>query len=115
MELHKQYSTSQLGLESNVGFKDYDTLIFNKNSENDTISPFTQELWNKTMKWYSVFAIISGRLILIAVFILSYKIISAGMNTARKNEAKESLMRLLFRWYIYSLCTTIYTIFTFYK
>ena len=37
-----------------------------------------------------------GSLILIAVFILSYKIIIAGINTARKNEAKESLMRLCF-------------------
>lgn len=48
------------------------------------------------MEWYKVFAIISGSLIIIAVFILSYKIILAGMNTAKKNEAKEILMRLLF-------------------
>lgn len=84
------------GKEANVGFKDYDTLIFNNNNENDALSPFTEELWKKTMDWYKIFAIISGSLILIAVFILSYKIMSAGMNTARKNEAKESLMRLCF-------------------
>ena len=48
------------------------------------------------MNWYKVFAIISGCLILIAVFILSYKIMNAGMNTAKKNEAKDSLMRLCF-------------------
>lgn len=48
------------------------------------------------MKWYGIFSTISGSLILIAVFILGYKIIVAGMNTARKNEAKESLMRLCF-------------------
>lgn len=83
------------GKEANVGFKDYDTLIFN-NSENDSLSPFTNELWDKTMNWYKVFAIISGTLILIAVFILSFKIMSAGMNTAKKNDAKESLMRLCF-------------------
>jgi len=77
------------------GFKDYDTLIFNNNS-NDSLSPFNEELWNKTMNWYKVFAIISGSLILIAVFILSYKIMVASMNTAKKNEAKESLMRLCF-------------------
>ena len=82
--------------EFNVGFKDYDTLIFNNNIENDSLSPFTAELWNKAMDWYKIFAIISGSLILIAVIILSYKIILAGMNTFRKNEAKESLMRLLF-------------------
>ena len=84
------------GKDANVGFKDYDALIFNSNSENDSLSPFTEELWAKTMKWYKVFAIISSSLILIAVFILSYKIICAGMNTAKKNEAKESLMRLCF-------------------
>lgn len=48
------------------------------------------------MKWYGIFSTISGSLILIAVFILGYKIIVAGMNTARKNEVKESLMRLCF-------------------
>lgn len=96
MVLLKQYLTLQLGKEANVGFKDYDTLIFNNNNSNDSLSPFTTDLWNKTMTWYNVFAIISGSLILIAVFILSYKIMSAGMNTAKKNEAKESLMRLLF-------------------
>lgn len=95
MALHKQYSILLLGKELNVGFKDYDTLIFNNNAKNDSLSPFTQELWNKTMKWYSVFAVISGSLILVAVFILAYKIMMAGMNTAKKNEAKESLMRLL--------------------
>lgn len=81
---------------ANVGFKDYDTLIFNKDISNNSLSPFTEDLWNKTMLYYKVFAAISGSLILIAVFILSYKVITAGMNTSRKNDAKESLMRLLF-------------------
>ena len=85
-----------LGEDSNVGFKDYDELVFNGNRMNDSMSPFTNELWSKTMKWYGIFSAISGSLILIAVFILGYKIIAAGMNTARKNEAKESLLRLLF-------------------
>lgn len=80
----------------NVGFKDYDTLIFNNNLPNDSLSPFSEELWNKTMEWYKVFAIISGSLIFIAVIILAYKIMLAGINTYKKNEAKESLIRLLF-------------------
>ena len=79
-----------------VGFKDYDTLIFNNNLQDDSISPFSNELWDKTMNWYRVFAVISGILILIAVFILSYKIMYAGMNSAKKNEAKDSLARLCF-------------------
>ena len=83
------------GETANVGFKDYDTLIFNNNS-NDSLSPFTNELWNKTMNWYKIFAIISGTLILIAVFILAFKMINVGMNTAKKNETKESLTRLCF-------------------
>ena len=84
------------GEDANVGFKDYDELIFNNKQNSDNLSPFTSELWNKTMNWYKVFAIISGTLILIAVFILSYKIMNAGTNTAKKNEAKESLIRLCF-------------------
>ena len=88
--------TLPLGEDSNVGFKDYDDLIFNGNRLDDSLSPFTSSLWSKTMKWYGIFSTISGSLILIAVFILGYKIIVAGMNTARKNEVKESLMRLCF-------------------
>lgn len=88
--------TLPLGEDSNVGFKDYDDLIFNGNRLDDSLSPFTSNLWSKTMKWYGIFSTISGSLILIAVFILGYKIIVAGMNTARKNEVKESLMRLCF-------------------
>ena len=48
------------------------------------------------MKWYQMFSIISGTLILIAVFILAFKMINAGMNTTSKNEVKENLMRLCF-------------------
>lgn len=95
-DLHRLCLILPLGKDANVGFKDYDDLIFNGNRLDDSLSPFTSDLWNKTMKWYGIFSAISGSLILIAVFILSYKIIIAGMNTARKNEAKESLMRLCF-------------------
>ena len=94
--MHKQYLTSQLGEDANVGFKDYDELIFNNKQNSDSLSPFTNELWNKTMNWYKIFAIISGCLILIAVFILAYTIMKAGMNTVKKNEAKDNLMRLCF-------------------
>ena len=79
-----------------VGFKNYDELIFNNNSENDDLSPFTSDLWNKTMEFYKIFALISGSLILIAVFILAYKVMFAGMSSFRRNEAKESIIRLLF-------------------
>lgn len=88
-----------------VGFKQYDELIFNRNmfdimgrekEDFNTLAPFDIGLWNKTMNWYRIFAVLSSSLILIAVVILSYKITMAGMNTARKNEAKESLMRLCF-------------------
>ena len=85
------------GKEANVGFKDYDSLIFNNNAENDSLSPFNDELWNKTMEWYRIFAVISGSLILIAVFMLSYKIMMAGMNTARKNEEKNRFYSVIRR------------------
>ena len=94
------FSTSE---ELGIGFKDYDELIFNKNTEKNYLSPFTTELWNKTMDWYKIFSTISGSLILISIIILSYKIIAAGMNTSKKNEAKESMMRLLFGAFAISL------------
>lgn len=98
--------------ELDVGFKNYDDLIFNRNMFDvlgrtkgtfNTLAPFDEGLWAKTMNWYRIFAILSSSLILIAVIILSYKIIMAGMNTARKNEAKESLMRLCFGGVIIAL------------
>lgn len=45
--------------DSDVGFQDYDSLIFNNNEEDDSLSPFTQDLWNQTMYWYRIFAAIS--------------------------------------------------------
>ena len=81
---------------SNVGFKNYDELIFNKGIENESLSPFSEELWAKTMQWYAVFAIIAGVLIFIAIIILAFKMLSAGVNPARRNDVKDSMMRLLF-------------------
>lgn len=79
-----------------VGFKDYDSLLFNANILNSDMAPFSITTWERTMNCYKVFALISGSLILIAVIILAYKMSVAGMNISKKNEAKESLMRLLF-------------------
>ena len=81
---------------TNVGFKNYDQLIFNKGISNESLSPFTDELWSKTMQWYSVFAIIAGILIFIAVIILAFKMLNAGVNPARRNDVKDSFMRLGF-------------------
>ena len=47
------------------------------------------------MQFYRIFGLISGSLILIAVFILAYKVMFAGMSTYRRHEAKESMIRLL--------------------
>lgn len=87
-----------------IGFKNYDNLIFNSNAENDSLSPFTIDTWNKILDWYKIFSIISGSLIFIAVVILSYKLMYAGINTAKKNEVKDSLMRLIFGAFAIALC-----------
>ncbi len=93
-----------------IGFKDYDELIFNKGVDVNSIAPFTQELWTKTMTWYKIFASVAGILILIAVIMLSYKIMLAGNSTAKKTEAKDNLMRLLLRWFSNSISTIIYKV-----
>lgn len=94
------YLTTDSDLE--VGFKDYDELIFNRtflgitNEEVSNLAPFDEALWTKTMRWYRIFGILATSLILIGVIVLSYNVTMAGINTAKKNEAKESLMRLFF-------------------
>lgn len=77
----------------NVGFKNYDSMIFFSKTD---IEPFAQEEWSLTMKWYKVFAYLSGSLIIIAVVIISYKMIASAISPAKRNEAKESLANLAF-------------------
>lgn len=78
----------------NLGFKNYDELIFNKNTYTDDISPFDSNTWNKVMKWYRIFSYLSFVLILIGCIVTSYKFIIAGTSVTSRNEAKDSLMRL---------------------
>lgn len=94
--------------EMGIGFKDYDELIFNKDVDSNSVAPFTDELWSKTMTWYKIFATVAGILILIAVVILSYKMMMAGNSTSKKTEAKDNLMRLLLRWISNSALSPIY-------
>ena len=82
----------------NLGFKNYDELIFNKTIyeglETEEISPFNSYTWNKMMQWYKVFTLLAFIPILIGAIVTSYKFIIAGTNVTRRNEAKDSLMRL---------------------
>lgn len=79
--------------ELNIGFKTYEDMLFKGGTGT---SPFTVEQWNLMMQWYRVFAYISGSLILIAVVIISYKMIASAISTIKRNEAKENLMHLMF-------------------
>ena len=82
----------------NLGFKNYDELIFNKTIyeglEIEEISPFNSYTWNKMMQWYKVFTLLAFIPILIGSIVTSYKFIIAGTNVTRRNEAKDSLSRL---------------------
>ena len=80
--------------ELNVGFKNYDELIFAKDS--NFLSPFTDEQWNMMIQWYKVMTGIAGSLISIAVVVVAYKFIAGGFNIEKRNEAKDSIMRLFF-------------------
>ncbi len=48
------------------------------------------------MSWYKIMSGVAGSLIFIAVVIVSYKFIIGGYSIEKRNEAKESLMRLFF-------------------
>lgn len=83
----------------NLGFKDYDELIFNKTIFNglstENISPFDGNTWTKIMKWYKIFSSLAFIPILIGSIVTSYKFIIAGTSITRRNEAKDALMRLV--------------------
>lgn len=83
----------------NLGFKNYDELIFNKTiyegTVNEEIAPFNNETWNKMMSWYQFFSILAFIPILIGTIVTSYKFIIASTNVTKRNDAKDSLMRLL--------------------
>ncbi len=48
------------------------------------------------MNWYKIMSGVAGSLIFIAVVIVAYKFIIGGYSIEKRNEAKESLMRLFF-------------------
>lgn len=77
-----------------VGFKNYDELVFGNNQSD--ISPFTQENWDLMMTWYWRIAGIIGGPILIAIVILAWKMIVAGISPDKRNEVKDNIMRLFF-------------------
>ena len=54
------------------------------------------EQWNSMMSWYKIMSGVAGSLIFIAVVIVSYKFIIGGYSIEKRNEAKESIMRLFF-------------------
>lgn len=76
------------------GFKNYDELVFGNNQSD--ISPFNNEQWNLIMKWYWRIASIIGGPILIAIVILAWKMIVAGISPDKRSEVKDNLLRLFF-------------------
>lgn len=84
----------------NLGFENYDKLIFNKglfdipNGMSANILPFTSYTWSKVMTWYRVFTYLASIPILVGAILTSYKFIIAGTSVQKRNEAKDSLMRL---------------------
>lgn len=84
----------------NLGFKDYDELIFNKGildiptDMQPNILPFSSYTWHKIMAWYRIFTYLASIPILIGAIVTSYKFIIAGTSVQKRNEAKDSLMRL---------------------
>lgn len=77
-----------------VGFKNYDELIFGNNQS--AISPFTDEQWSLINNWYWTIAAMTGTPIFIAIVVLAWKMIVAGISPEKRNEVKDNLMRLCF-------------------
>ena len=80
--------------EFGVGFKNYDELVFGNNQTD--LAPFTQENWRLINTSYWTIAGIIGGPILIAIVILAWKMIVAGISPDKRNEVKDNIMRLFF-------------------
>lgn len=76
------------------GFKNYDELIFGNNQSD--LAPFSTTEWDLIMSWYWVIAGIIGGPMLIAIVVLAWKMIVAGISPDKRNEVKDNLMRLFF-------------------
>lgn len=76
------------------GFKNYDELIFGNNQTE--LAPFTKDNWELINNWYWTITGIIGGPILIAIIILSWKMILVGISPDKRNDVKDSLMRLFF-------------------
>lgn len=76
------------------GFKNYDELVFGNNQSD--LSPFSTIEWNLIITWYWAIAKIIGGPILIAIVILAWKMIVAGISPDKRTEVKDNLMRLFF-------------------
>jgi len=87
------------------GFKNYDELVFGNNQTD--LSPFSIIEWNLMMNWYWTIAGIIGGPILIAIVILAWKMIVAGISPDKRTEVKDNLMRLFFRCSIYNFSTYV--------
>ena len=98
--------------ELNIGFKTYEEMIF---KGGNGIAPFSVQQWILIMGWYKIFAYISGSLILIAVIIISYKMITSSISIVKRNEAKENLMHLLFGRSYNCCCASVCEIFIIFK
>ena len=77
-----------------VGFKNYDELVFGNNQS--AISPFTDSDWSLINSWYWTIAGVIGTPMFIAIVILAWKMIVAGISPDKRNEVKDNLMRLFF-------------------
>ncbi len=69
-------------------------MIFAKDATDK--SPFTEEQWVSMMEWYKIMAKIAGSIIIIAVVVVAYKLITSGYSIDKRTEAKDSIMRLFF-------------------
>lgn len=76
------------------GFKNYDELVFGNNQTD--LAPFSSIEWNLVNTWYWTIAGIIGGPILIAIVILAWKMIMAGISPDKRTEVKDNLMRLFF-------------------
>jgi len=91
-----------------LGFKSYDTLIFNNGVDLNGTAPIDDSTWSLCMTWYRIIALVSGGLVIIACVVTAYKFILRWYIYRKKKRSKRQFNENCSRRLLYYICTIIY-------
>lgn len=94
--------SSESGLQTYLGFKTLDSLIFNKGKINSS-DPFTLDEWNNLTALYGVVAGLTAPFIMIMIFKIGYSFVIYSNSVTKRVLLKEDIYRCIFSIFAISI------------